>query len=605
MKALWMLNLRYIKEHKGFFCKAALCIGLLICGVLLSLCLREAFLSAFDEKAASMYGRYDTVVYNADKETVTKNREVLQADGFGIMYLETPVFVKEMNEEDYPYLGYFDENARFLKPPELLKGTLPEKDGEIAMEERVYYQLDLRAEIGDTVSLPLLRNGKIENRDYILKGIMRDYSASWLRSDRQTVGDDAYIPGILTPQPAADPARVNLLCREGQDITPYQGDDIMAFGSGSSPAQQAAQAQIDALAAVMIFIFLGIMILGICNIVDTDMKNRKRYLITLKCVGLSPKQAVGMYALQAFLLWLCSVALGLLLSALLLYPVSYAVSSLGFFSVALQPALSMASAAAVLIISAAALALPFLLKIRRVAKVRPIAAKTERERKTKAKRRAAKNLFDVWRGAMKKKSRYQNFLFAFLIFVLSFMAAAGSFISAFYPRASFQSRIETYSKEDYTLAVGGGAARRKPFMLPSPSSRERLRKISRLSKNQTYFTSIFLAPQFRILPIEKWPRERLKATGTPSGGWSCPRNTRGSCSRISAKRTKASWCACLLSASMRWCWIPWSDMSSKGASTGKSSKTAKSSLPRGTAIGWAKAFPWYPRYCRRAHRRVN
>lgn len=183
MKVLWLLNLRYIGSHRKFFIKSAACIMLLVCGVFVSLSLRDSYLQAESDAMYAESGRYERIVYNASPEAVKKQADAGKEAGLGFIRMEGTVPVENMDPKAYPLLGHMDEKALYYKPLLLLKGDYPKSGNEAALEERAYYQLGLTASPGESFTLPVIENGKTVEKTYTLSGILKDYSADLLFLD--------------------------------------------------------------------------------------------------------------------------------------------------------------------------------------------------------------------------------------------------------------------------------------------------------------------------------------------------------------------------------------------------------------------------------------
>ena len=133
-----------------------------------------------------------------------------------------------------------------------------------------------------------------------------------------------------------------------------------------------------------------------------------------------------------------------------------------------------------------------------------------------------KFFFDAWRRAMKKNYFSQNFLFGFLIVILSFMAAAGSFIAYFFPMASFAPTINMYSEEDYTLAVGGGSGSGETFNVSFPLKQGATQENIEAVKKSNLFHFNFLGSTISDTTYRKVAKGTAESYRDPQRGMELP-----------------------------------------------------------------------------------
>ena len=125
------------------------------------------------EKTDKTVGKLDAFLLD-DPDT---SDEKLMASGF---FSELGhVYVLSQVKDTQFYLGYYDETAEEHLYRTLLSGRMPEKAGEIAIEEGTLLALDYQREwqLGDTLELSLLPiDGEKEQRSFTLVGILQDQS---------------------------------------------------------------------------------------------------------------------------------------------------------------------------------------------------------------------------------------------------------------------------------------------------------------------------------------------------------------------------------------------------------------------------------------------
>ena len=87
------------------------------------------------------------------------------------------VFVTAQIDKTGQYVGYYDEEAQALLPRAMREGRMPEKPGEIALEESALAQLRQDLQVGDQVTWTMQPiAGLPEERTYTLVGVLADQS---------------------------------------------------------------------------------------------------------------------------------------------------------------------------------------------------------------------------------------------------------------------------------------------------------------------------------------------------------------------------------------------------------------------------------------------
>ena len=128
------------------------------------------------------------------------------------------VFVTAQIDKTVQYVGYYDEEALSLMPRTCVEGRLPERPGEIALEETALAQLRLDIGVGDQVTWmmqPL--EGLPEERTYTLVGVLNDQSP-YMESYGSMISDhgtpewpNALVYPQDTPFQTGDPAAHRVL----------------------------------------------------------------------------------------------------------------------------------------------------------------------------------------------------------------------------------------------------------------------------------------------------------------------------------------------------------------------------------------------------------
>lgn len=146
----------------------------------------NSFMVSADQMASQIYGYFDNILYmeegyvGSDETETVPNLISDYADIFGV------IRIYEVEEEEEITVGYIDNNGISLGCVRLLEGKLPEKKDEIAVCNSLIYKNDWKDKLGNPVT--------IGDKNYILVGIINDYSALW---NKPVNNNSIYIPNVL------------------------------------------------------------------------------------------------------------------------------------------------------------------------------------------------------------------------------------------------------------------------------------------------------------------------------------------------------------------------------------------------------------------------
>ena len=145
------------------------------------------------EKRLNTIGDVDIVILDNEKADIVTEEAVLETGKYerlGHTYISGVVTSRNV------YVGYYDEVGAALLNLSAKEGRLPEKPGEIAMEQSAMEILDVSWNIGDTVSLGITPiDGTEETREFILVGLLPERSMHLERIDYNGIGQ---FPAIVT-----------------------------------------------------------------------------------------------------------------------------------------------------------------------------------------------------------------------------------------------------------------------------------------------------------------------------------------------------------------------------------------------------------------------
>ena len=138
------------------------------------------------EKRLNTIGDVDIVILDNENADIVTEEAVLETGKYerlGHTYISGVVTSRNV------YVGYYDEVGAALLNLSAKEGRLPEKPGEIAMEQSAMEILDVSWNIGDTVSLGITPiDGTEETREFILVGLLPERSMHLERIDYNGIG---------------------------------------------------------------------------------------------------------------------------------------------------------------------------------------------------------------------------------------------------------------------------------------------------------------------------------------------------------------------------------------------------------------------------------
>lgn len=178
-------------NKRGYLSLAA---GIMLSILLIStLCLCvQGIILAEEAKVHARVGYGEIFVFDSE----TPDSEVLETGWFDRMgHIDLRARVSAYSDA---YLGCYDEEGLALMNRTAEEGRLPEKAGEIAIEQ---WQLDLLtadAQLGDSIELELLPiDGRIEKRTYTLVGVLSDQAMQLATHEAVASTDINYLPSLI------------------------------------------------------------------------------------------------------------------------------------------------------------------------------------------------------------------------------------------------------------------------------------------------------------------------------------------------------------------------------------------------------------------------
>lgn len=154
--------------------------------IFLSCFLCDSFHVTQEYTRKRIYGIHNGAAFNISQhgEELLKNHLSVQVTGEMLVYGS----ILDENEEEIGYFGTMDDSFRQLEQLSFVEGGYPQKEDEIAVEYAVLQMLDVPYEVGRPLILKLKdADGTIEEKTYVLSGILDSYTADWQSDGYQLV----------------------------------------------------------------------------------------------------------------------------------------------------------------------------------------------------------------------------------------------------------------------------------------------------------------------------------------------------------------------------------------------------------------------------------
>lgn len=333
------------------------------------------------------------------------------------------VFVTAQIDKTGQYVGYYDEEAQALLPRAMREGRMPEKPGEIALEESALAQLRQDLQVGDQVTWTMQPiAGLPEERTYTLVGVLADQSifmesygsmysdhgtAEWPNAllypgDKSFQTGDPAIHRVVTYAPLVNYARFTH--SEAYDDWGYTFIAIsraMGQATWMDPTAEtlnayAAQAEIWILLGIALLLSCGV---AISSAMESMLAQKTEEIGMLRAVGATRRQIRRLFGRDAWLLCLISLPLGILLGIATVFIISRFAEGEIVFS--LNGWLLVPVAA----LSALCVFLSSRLPLRRAARQTPLGVLRDTGMLRKAKKFKSKKLFQATRLIANRQTR--------------------------------------------------------------------------------------------------------------------------------------------------------------------------------------------------------
>ena len=314
-----LLTHRYMKAHKKQTLGAILCIAVFLSGICAILLFYTSSAQNCEEQRRTRTGYHTATLYSVDDALVESSKQELTADGAGLAKASFKIQCPGVIQEQAPYIGYLDENTRFLRHIRLKTGRYPTQDHEVAIEETTLTMLGLTdITPGESLLLTYETDRGLETATFVLTGILCDYMTIWqdeISQIRLRLPSDAFValPTVILDKEPETSVSTTLVMRHFDRANLYVG--YLDENQSSVLPDTIEQSQIHTarvICTALVALTMLLMIVGILNIVEILFQDRELYLRTLRCIGLSRRQCVLLFLLHGLFLGLLAVVLGCL-----------------------------------------------------------------------------------------------------------------------------------------------------------------------------------------------------------------------------------------------------------------------------------------------------
>ena len=426
-----------IRRRRGNYLLLILGIVLAVYFVAAALLFADTMFTSLREQHYNRLGTQDAIILNCGGAPL----EELVTGGIFSEYGQAEIMGYALPEDGNPENGFslarFDETALKLFRLKPLDGRLPEKAGEIALEQGAMARLRLRAKTGDRITLTLqIPDGsafmaELVQKNYVLVGLLPDRLIH--HQNRYALSVPAYHDypaGLLSVEEQIEPGgravlncygcyagagesafeEVREFCIEHNIVNELGWPGALEtryrlFAGSYESANDDSIVLTSIFFAIIALVMVGAACLGIVNAFAADLDSRKRQIGLLRAVGATQRQIRAIYGREALLLAFCAIPPGLALAALTVGGIAAVLGDSYTFHLN-APVLLAVAAAGVLCVKLAA-AIP----LRKAGRIPPMQAIRDMEitRRLKRSRVQSRQFFDVSRHlARRSVTLYRN-----------------------------------------------------------------------------------------------------------------------------------------------------------------------------------------------------
>lgn len=316
----WDISRKWMKRQRGY-CRILLCVAILACVLLQTgFLFTDGITETLMQHRKDIYGEWERCLTDVDAESemIIQRNPFLTAKGvvriYGMLggnYWEN----KQLN------IGTIDETAWNLGHFQMLRGRLPEKKEEIALEYSTLTALGYEGTVGEKVSLNIVptTEGQKEQsetiRTYTLCGVIKDYQINW-----NICSYERFPTGILIEDGAKQiglPIQTHMLIRAGKNAETVYADlknspKVTCSMEENVKWEEAAVEQMPYLRflkSLRMLIAAGAFCI-LYLVVSKSVKKRQEMWEILNALGMTKKQMYGILFWETAICFLISILIG-------------------------------------------------------------------------------------------------------------------------------------------------------------------------------------------------------------------------------------------------------------------------------------------------------
>lgn len=172
---------RYYSKNRKLLFRFTCILSSSLLVILFSLFMQNHLFETKRIQNENLYGSWHGAVYYGTESKILDLLDNKMVSQTGSIYVLGDV---QFNNVYQGSIGYVDDSFLELSNIDLMKGSMPSKNNEIAIEKMKLDQMGLDYTLNQTISIQLIHDDEIITREYQLSGIVENYSATWLSRGR-------------------------------------------------------------------------------------------------------------------------------------------------------------------------------------------------------------------------------------------------------------------------------------------------------------------------------------------------------------------------------------------------------------------------------------
>lgn len=167
---------KYYSKNKKLSFSLSLILFVSLMIILFSIFMQIRIFEIKREQNQAVYGAWNAAVYDISETSESKIVSNQMIRSIGNMNIVGEV----MEDTEYKgSIGYVDKDFLEMSNISMKAGHMPENKNEIAIEAYVLDLLGIDYELDQKVNLDIHMNESVIHREYVLSGVINNYSSSW------------------------------------------------------------------------------------------------------------------------------------------------------------------------------------------------------------------------------------------------------------------------------------------------------------------------------------------------------------------------------------------------------------------------------------------